>query len=46
MKPNWGVEVNPLPYMDAVTAPVLADFFSSRVTEYSTNLNGSWEDLR
>ena len=46
MKPNWGIEINPLPYMDTITAPVMADFFSSRVTEYSTSLNGSWEDLR
>lgn len=46
MKPNWGIDVNPLPYMDAITAPIMADFFSQRVTEYSTSLNGNWEDLR
>lgn len=46
MKANYGIEINPLPYMEDITAPVMADFFSQQVTEYSTNLNGSWEDLR
>lgn len=46
MKPNWDIQSNPLPFMDDITAPILADFFSSKVTEYSKSLEGNWEDLR
>ncbi|OCR88099.1 hypothetical protein CFT13S00388_02735 [Campylobacter fetus subsp. testudinum] len=46
MKPNYNITENPLPYMDEITAPIMADFFSAKVTEYSTALDGAWEDLR
>lgn len=46
MQPNWNIPTNPIPFMDDVTAPMMADFFSSTVTEYSKALEGNWEDLR
>lgn len=46
MKANWNIPTNPIPFMDDITAPILADFFSSKVTEYSKSLSGNWEDLR
>lgn len=46
MKKNWNIPKNPLPFMEDITAPILADFFSSRVSEYSKNIEGSWGDLR
>jgi ribonucleotide reductase beta subunit family protein with ferritin-like domain len=46
MKRNWNIPKNPLPFMEDITAPILADFFSSKVSEYSKNIEGSWEDLR
>lgn len=46
MKPNFGDKPNPLPYMEEITAPIMADFFSTRVTEYTSSIQGNWEDLR
>lgn len=46
MKANYGISKDPIPYMEDITAPVLGDFFSTKVTEYSTGLTGTWEDLR
>lgn len=47
-KPNWGIEENPLPFMDEVTENlVLTNFFEGRATEYAKNaLVGSWEEVR
>jgi len=46
MKKNWNIPKNPLPFMDDITNVMLADFFSSRVSEYSKKTNGNFEDLR
>ena len=45
MKPNWNVLVNPLPYMDDVVGSIQADFFSSRVTDYTKEIEGSWDKV-
>jgi len=46
-KPNWGIEKNPLPFMEEVTQEVLTNMFSGRVTEYAkASISGSWEDVR
>ena len=48
MKANYGIESNPLPYMDEVTAGVsLVNFFEQRVTDYAKGaLTGSWDKLK
>ena len=46
MKANYGVEVNPYPWMEEVTGLVLADFFSGVVTEYSKERVGSRDEIR
>lgn len=46
MKRNWGTTTNPLPFMDDAMGLVLTDFFSGSVTEYSKQLQGTWEELR
>lgn len=43
MKPNWNTTINPLPYMDDVVGTILTDFFSGSVTEYSKQVQGSWD---
>lgn len=45
MKDNWGTTKNPLPYMDDVVSVIKTDFFSGAVTEYSKQIQGSWEDI-
>ena len=45
MKPNWNVTTNPLPYMDDVVSSIQADFFSSRVTDYTKEIQGSWDQI-
>ena len=46
-KANWGIEENPLPFMDNVTGVTLTNFFEGRATEYARGaLQGSWEELR
>jgi len=42
----YGIEINPLPYMDEFTSVVLQDFFTGVVTEYGNTIVGSREDLR
>ena len=46
MKPNFGVTVNPFPFMEEVTGTILTDFFSGKVTAYSRKMIGSKEALR
>ena len=43
---QYGIEINPLPYMDEFTSVVLQDFFTGVVTEYGVEITGSREDLR
>jgi ribonucleoside-diphosphate reductase beta chain len=45
MKPNYNVTKNPLPYMDDILATVQTDFFSGRVTEYTKEFQGSWDEI-
>jgi len=45
MKPNWNVSKNPLPFMDDVVGTIHADFFSSRVTDYTKQIQGNWGDI-
>jgi ribonucleoside-diphosphate reductase beta chain len=45
MKPNWNITVNPLPYMDDAVGAVLTDFFSGRVTDYTKQVQGSWDQI-
>lgn len=45
MKPNWNIVVNPLPYMDDAVGTVLTDFFSGRVTDYTKQVQGSWDQV-
>ena len=45
MKANWFVKVNPIPFMDEITGTVLQDFFSGAVTEYSKDVEGSFDNL-
>jgi len=46
MKPQYNVEVNPLPWMDEIlNAPEFANFFEQRSTEYSkAATTGTWKD--
>lgn len=46
MKTNYGIEVNPFDFMEAITGTVLTDFFSGKVTSYSRKMLGSREALR
>ena len=46
MKANWNIPSNPIPFMDDITGIVLTDFFSGTVTEYSKELQGSWQEIR
>ncbi len=45
MKPNWNIAKNPLPYMDDVVGTIQTDFFSGRVTEYTKQIQGSWDSI-
>ena len=45
MKANWGIEVNPLPFMDDAVGTVLTDFFSGSITDYSKSVQGDWKDI-
>ena len=45
MKANYNIATNPLPYMDDVVGAVHTDFFSSRVTEYTKQVQGSWDQI-
>ena len=45
LKPNYHIPTNPLPYMDDVVGTVQTDFFSSRVTEYTKQVQGSWDQI-
>ena len=45
MKKNYNTTVNPLGYMDDVVGQIMTDFFAGTVTEYSGNLDGSWDDV-
>jgi len=46
LKPNYGVKVNPLGWMDEIlNSPELANFFEQRATEYTkAATTGTWED--
>jgi ribonucleoside-diphosphate reductase beta chain len=46
MKANYNIAKNPLPYMDDVVGTVQADFFSSRVTDYTKQIQGNWSDIQ
>lgn len=45
LKPNFGVEKNPLPWFDEIMGGnVLENFFETRVTEYEVvGMSGSWD---
>lgn len=47
MKANFGVETNPLPFMEELLdTPEFANFFHTRVTEYGRNsTKGSWDEV-
>lgn len=45
MKKNYNVAKNPLPYMDDVVGNVMTDFFSGRVTEYTKQVQGEWDQI-
>lgn len=43
-KPQFGVEKNPLPWIDDLTGNIFGDFFDTTIVEYSKgNLSGEWE---
>lgn len=43
MKPNYGIDTNPLPWLDWVLTEGHTNFFEQRVSEYSVaGLKGSW----
>jgi ribonucleoside-diphosphate reductase beta chain len=47
-KPNFGIKVNPLPWVDELLAEGHTNFFEQRVSEYSVaGMTGEWgwEDL-
>ena len=44
--PLYGIDKNPLPYMDEFTSVILQDFFTGVVTEYGSKIEGSREDIR
>lgn len=43
MKANYGIVKNPLPYMDDVVGTIQADFFATRVTDYTKQIQGEWD---
>jgi ribonucleoside-diphosphate reductase beta chain len=46
-KANYNIQTNPLPFMEELNGTVLANFFETKVTEYSKgSLTGSWDELR
>jgi len=46
-KANWGIEENPLPFMEELNGTVLASMFEGKVTEYSKgSLVGDWTEVR
>ena len=46
-KANFQIETNPLPWMEELNGTVLANFFETKVTEYSKgSLTGNWEEVR
>lgn len=45
MKANYGITKNPLPFMDDVVGTIQTDFFSGRVTEYTKQVQGSWDSV-
>lgn len=46
-KPNYGIEKNPLPFMEELTGTVMTNFFEGKVTEYSKHsLTGDWNTVR
>lgn len=45
MKPNYDIATNPLPYMDDVVGVIQTDFFAGRVTEYTKQIQGSWDQI-
>jgi ribonucleoside-diphosphate reductase beta chain len=45
LKANYNIASNPLPYMDDVVGAIHTDFFSSRVTEYTKQVQGSWDQI-
>ena len=45
MKRNWQTTVNPLPFMDDAVGEILVDFFSNTVTEYTKDVEGSWDQI-
>lgn len=48
MKPNYGIEKNPLAWMDEILNTVeFTNFFENRVTEYSKSATaGNWSEIR
>lgn len=43
LKPNWGVEINPLPWIDYIMGSTTGNFFEREITEYSkSNLSGDY----
>lgn len=48
LKANYGIETNPLPWMEELLdTPEFANFFTSRVTDYGrSSTKGTWEDVR
>ena len=45
LKPNYNIAINPLPFMDDVVGSVQTDFFAGRVTEYTKQIQGSWDQI-
>lgn len=45
LKPNYNISANPLPYMDDVVGAIQTDFFAGRVTEYTKQVQGSWDQI-
>jgi len=45
MKANYGILKNPLPYMDDVVGVIQTDFFSGRVTDYTKEVKGDFNNL-
>lgn len=43
-KPQFGIDKNPLPWIEDVTGNILGDFFDVQIVEYSKgNMSGEWE---
>ena len=45
MKANYNISKNPLPYMDDVVGTIQADFFAARVTDYTKQVQGEWDQI-